>query len=77
MAEEQVNETHSERRVEQSEIKELGDKIVALSLMQAKELADYLKDEFTGSNRRRWRRNDGRDRHRPVERGRGRREDLL
>jgi len=28
-----------------SEIKKLGDKIVALTLMQAKELADYLKDE--------------------------------
>lgn len=27
------------------EIKELGDKIVALTLMQAKELVDYLKDE--------------------------------
>jgi large subunit ribosomal protein L7/L12 len=28
-----------------SEIKDLGEKIVALTLMQAKELADYLKDE--------------------------------
>jgi len=28
-----------------AEIKELGDKIVALTLMQAKDLADYLKDE--------------------------------
>jgi len=27
------------------EIKELGDKIVGLTLMQAKELGDYLKDE--------------------------------
>jgi large subunit ribosomal protein L7/L12 len=27
-----------------SEIKELGDKIVALTLMQAKELGDYLKE---------------------------------
>ena len=27
-----------------AEIKELGDKIVGLTLMQAKELADYLKD---------------------------------
>jgi large subunit ribosomal protein L7/L12 len=27
-----------------SEIKEIGDKIVALNLMQAKELGDYLKD---------------------------------
>lgn len=29
-----------------AEIKELGDKIVALSLLQAKELADYLKEEY-------------------------------
>ncbi len=29
-----------------SEIKKLGDKIVALTLMQAKELGDYLKDEY-------------------------------
>ena len=28
-----------------SDIKTLGDKIVALSLLQAKELGDYLKDE--------------------------------
>ena len=28
------------------EIKEIGDKIVALTLMQAKELADYLKEEY-------------------------------
>ncbi len=28
-----------------ADIKELGDKIVALTLMQAKELGDYLKDE--------------------------------
>lgn len=28
-----------------AETKELGDKIVALTLLQAKELADYLKDE--------------------------------
>jgi len=27
-------------------VKELGDKIVALTLMQAKELADYLKDVY-------------------------------
>jgi large subunit ribosomal protein L7/L12 len=43
MAEEQVNETAAAKEWG-SEIKELGDKIVALSLMQAKELADYLKD---------------------------------
>ncbi len=29
-----------------AEIKELGDKIVALSLLQAKELSDYLKEEY-------------------------------
>ncbi len=29
-----------------SEIKKLGDKVVGLTLMQAKELADYLKDEY-------------------------------
>ncbi|MEE9370779.1 MAG: 50S ribosomal protein L7/L12 [Sedimentisphaerales bacterium] len=29
-----------------SEIKKLGDKIVSLTLMQAKELGDYLKDEY-------------------------------
>lgn len=29
-----------------SEIKKLGDKIVTLTLMQAKELGDYLKDEY-------------------------------
>ncbi len=29
-----------------SEIKKLGDKIISLTLMQAKELSDYLKDEY-------------------------------
>jgi large subunit ribosomal protein L7/L12 len=29
-----------------SEIKKIGDKIVGLTLMQAKELGDYLKDEY-------------------------------
>lgn len=29
-----------------AEIKEIGDKIVGLTLMQAKELADYLKDVY-------------------------------
>lgn len=33
-----------EAREFSAEIKELGDKIVALTLMQAKELADYLKE---------------------------------
>ncbi len=35
-----------ETRQWNSAIKEIGDKIVALSLMQAKELADYLKDVY-------------------------------
>lgn len=30
-----------------SDIKKIGDKIVGLTLMQAKELADYLKDEYS------------------------------
>lgn len=30
-----------------SDIKKLGDKIVALTLMQAKELGDYLKEEYS------------------------------
>jgi len=34
-----------EAREFSAETKELGDKIVALTLLQAKELADYLKDE--------------------------------
>ena len=49
MAEEQVNETTEETKAATTvsgEIKELGDKIVTLTLMQAKELADYLKDEY-------------------------------
>ena len=29
-----------------ADIKEIGDKIVALTLMQAKELGDYLKEEY-------------------------------
>ena len=35
-----------ETRQWNSAIKELGDKVVALSLMQAKELADYLKEVY-------------------------------
>jgi len=49
MAEEQVSEATQETKAAKAwagEIKELGDKIVALSLMQAKELADYLKEEY-------------------------------
>ena len=49
MAEEQVNETTEVTKAAKEwagEIKDLGDKIVALSLLQAKELADYLKEEY-------------------------------
>jgi len=60
MAEEQVKETKevkgaketketkgsSEARKWSSEVKKLGDKIVSLTLMQAKELGDYLKEEY-------------------------------
>ena len=35
-----------EAKTYSAETKELGDKIVALTLMQAKELGDYLKDEY-------------------------------
>lgn len=55
MAEEQVKETQGKTeqadepkqpaRKWSSDIKKLGDKIVALTLMQAKELGDYLKEE--------------------------------
>jgi len=41
MAEEQA-----ETKAWNSQITELGDKIVALNLMQAKELADYLKEVY-------------------------------
>ena len=41
MSEEQVQET-VEKKEWSKETKELGDKIVALTLMQAKELGDYL-----------------------------------
>ena len=53
MAEEKVKEEAKEAKKEakeskstSSDIKKLGDKIVALTLMQAKELGDYLKDEY-------------------------------
>ncbi len=42
MAEEQGGE----KREWNSDIKAIGDKIVELTLMQAKELADYLKEEY-------------------------------
>ena len=37
----------SEARTWNSDIKQIGDSIVKLTLLQAKELADYLKDEDT------------------------------
>jgi large subunit ribosomal protein L7/L12 len=43
MAEETTQATKKEWN---SEIKTLGDKIVKLTLMQAKELGDYLKEEY-------------------------------
>ena len=45
MSEEKVEQT-VEKKEWSKEIKQLGDKIVALTLMQAKELGDYLKDEY-------------------------------
>ena len=57
MAEEQVKESQEQGTAEateskqsakkwSSDVKKLGDKIVALTLMQAKELGDYLKQEY-------------------------------
>jgi len=57
MAEEQVKESQEQGTVEateskqsakkwSSDVKKLGDKIVTLTLMQAKELGDYLKQEY-------------------------------
>ena len=45
---EQVKEAKEvkESKSYSSDIKKLGDKIVGLTLMQAKELGDYLKDEY-------------------------------
>ena len=43
----EVTETKAEgSKTWNSDIKAIGDKIVALTLMQAKELGDYLKDEY-------------------------------
>jgi len=39
-----AEETKTEEKQWSDEIKQLGDKIVALTLMQAKELGDYLKE---------------------------------
>ncbi len=38
--------TAAEAKTWNSDIKEIGDKIVAMTLMQAKELGDYLKEEY-------------------------------
>ncbi len=48
MAEEQVQEAAAKQEIKSwsKDIKTLGDKIVGLTLMQAKELGDYLKDEY-------------------------------
>lgn len=46
MTEEVTKETKEETKKWNSEIKKLGDKIISLTLMQAKELGDYLKDEY-------------------------------
>jgi large subunit ribosomal protein L7/L12 len=43
---EEATETKKETKEWNSEIKKLGDKIVELTLMQAKELGDYLKEEY-------------------------------
>jgi len=42
----QEKEQEKESKQWSSEIKKLGDKIVGLTLMQAKQLGDYLKDEY-------------------------------
>jgi large subunit ribosomal protein L7/L12 len=56
MAEEQAKETAEQTEAKEekdeqakkwsSDIKKIGDKIVGLTLMQAKELGDYLKEEY-------------------------------
>lgn len=46
MAEEQVAQETEAAKEWGSEIKALGDKIVALTLLEAKDLADYLKEEY-------------------------------
>jgi large subunit ribosomal protein L7/L12 len=45
MADEEKKEAGASAKTWDSAIKDLGDKIVALTLMQAKELGDYLKEE--------------------------------
>ncbi len=47
MADEKIEEVkETEAKEWNKDVKELGDKIVKLTLMQAKELGDYLKDEY-------------------------------
>jgi large subunit ribosomal protein L7/L12 len=46
MAEEATKETKKETKEWNSEIKKLGDKLSGLTLMQANELGDYLKEEY-------------------------------
>jgi large subunit ribosomal protein L7/L12 len=46
MAEEATKEAKKQTKEWNSDIKKLGDKIVELTLMQAKELGDYLKEEY-------------------------------
>jgi large subunit ribosomal protein L7/L12 len=48
MVEQQTKEESGAKEAKKwsDEIKKLGDKIVALTLMQAKELAEYLKQEY-------------------------------
>jgi len=45
-AKEEAKEETKSTKSWSSDIKKLGDKIVALTLMQAKELGDYLKEEY-------------------------------
>jgi large subunit ribosomal protein L7/L12 len=44
--EEATKEETTKTKKWSSDVKKLGDKIVALTLMQAKELGDYLKEEY-------------------------------
>jgi large subunit ribosomal protein L7/L12 len=42
----EMSEEAKSSRTWNPDVKKIGDQIVALTLMQAKELADYLKDEY-------------------------------
>ncbi len=46
MAEETTEQKQESGKSWSSDVKKLGDSIVALTLMQAKELGDYLKEEY-------------------------------